>query len=276
MLVGQFKRHPGVKAPIGGPVLPRVSIDTLDRTLLSLVDAQGEYLLEYDVRPNELAPSQSTTLTGKDRVSGKTIVQTRTAGVITPSDARFNGQPVIEFGTGSGSTLNFSSDLRIDAPPPLGSFTGFIVAAIAPSLKATPALSRLISITKGSTSVAYLLFQSTGNILWGNSASSSQSAVIQAVNVPGGDVPFLITFSYNAVTNKVRIYLNGVLMSEATATVPFDIDSTCKIGIGGVAGQSTGVGWVGPIARLPMFRSELSAAQVAFIANPIKAKYGIA
>lgn len=272
MPIGFYRIHRNIDATTARGALPQVpeSQDPLDVALLKIVDAQGKQLLRYDIRPQELAPAPGFTLAGKDRVSNKQVIQTRTAAIITPSDARLNGQQAIEFPGGP----NPQSDLRVDAPPP-SSFTGFVAAAIAPSLKATPTTAHLLCLTKGSTIFGYLRLLSTGAILFGNSVSAAASASIPVANVPAGDVPFLIHFIMNRAANKVKIGINGITTAEGTPTAPFDPDPTVKMGIGSAAGQSSGFGWIGPISRMPILEGELSAAQIASVAGAMRTKYGI-
>jgi hypothetical protein len=276
MPIGQYRYNPDRPVPaVAG--LKKVDLNVLDQALLSVQDAQGIPLLKYDVRANELAPLNAYTLTGKDRISDKTLIQSRTAGTVIAADPLFNNRPTLNFGVGTGTNGAYSSDLRLESPLP-PSFTGFVVLSIAAALKNTPTNARILSFMKGTTSVGYLLLQSTGNILFGNSVSPAQAATILAANVPAADTPFVITYSYSRATGKVRIYLNGVFAGEGTASVAFDtLDPALKIGIGGLAGQGTATGWLGRIPRpLTMTEGVQTDAQVAMTTAALKAYYGIA
>lgn len=275
MPAGRFTIIRGVPAGAFSS-LPKIRSDATDIALGSVVDENGNSLLRYDIDPTELAAVDAFSLYGKERGSGKIVSAQRSGVGRISADATFNNSPVIVFGAGSGDTANQSSDLKIEAQP-TASFTAFFVVSIAAALKNAPTACRLFSIMKTGQTVITLSMLGNGGLNWGVSGIGAESASIATAAVPAADVPFILAISYGRGANRVRIYMNnGTLIDDGNPAAQLNFDSAMKMGFGGPAGFSTGLGFLGKMARGPMFDGELPGATIDTIMSALRTKYGVA
>ena len=265
----------GVAPPTNSGTLPKVSNGLLDRILAGVANDQGISLIKYDVNPAFLAPATGFSMYGVDRANGVPLQAARSAVTKVAADAAFNGRPVIEFTAGSGDTINQSSDLRMEIQPP-DSFTVFVVASIAASLKTTPVTSRLIFFGEPGKTICSLSLLSTGTVSFGTSSSSAESA-IPVGNVPAANVAGVYAFTYDKVANMNGIYLNNATMIDNyTPPTPYAFSSATRIGFGGPARASSAAGWLGKLGRADLFTGVLSTANFTTVMNGYKAEFGIA
>lgn len=275
-MTGRKKIIRGVTAPVG-VALPKISPnDTTDKILAGIVDDAGASRLISDIYPPEFDVATGYTMFGKDRGNGKVVSAKRSAVTRVASEPLFNDLPAFSFTDGSGDTAGLSGDLSEQVSMP-ASWSWFVVATIDPSLKTTPAVARLmyqIDVQPVSTR-CYLGMQANGNLVMGPSpADSNVSAVIQAVNVPAANVPFIVCGVYNAATQKTHIYLNSVGMQDAcNSTVAIAAENNDVLGIGGPAGYNAAQGWKGKIARALTYTGALSDAQITTVFDALYAKY---
>ena len=265
----------GVAPPTNSGGLPKVSNNSLDRLLGGVANDLGVSLIWHDVNPAFLALTTDYSMYGVDRANGVPVQSIRSAVTKVAADAAFNGRPVIEFTAGSGATAGQASDLRMEIQPP-DSFTVFVVASIAASLKAALATSRLIFVGEPGKTICALSFLSNGTMSFGTASSAAESA-IPAVSVPAANVAGVYAFTYDKEANTNGIYLNSAtLIDSSTPTTPYAFSSATRIGFGGPAGVNVAGGWLGKMARADLLTGVLSPANLATVMAGYKAEYGIA
>lgn len=274
-MVGRYKIIRGI--PAAAPGGPKIVMDATDTALAGIVNSSNVSVLRHDVNPAYLAPSGSYTLTGRDRGLGRTLTAQRaTVGKIA-SEPLFNNNPAINC---LAADVNGGPDLTMDDFWFDGaSMTWIAVVTIDPVLKASPRAAHIASIVRRDTPTNKIWLQlsltPTGEIVFTN---SEVYATIPAGSVPAANVPFVVACRYGFGSNKLSIFLNNnTLINEVTPSNVIDFTAQDQISIGGPGNiTKANRGWIGKIARVVTFQSELSSTTLATAIDALKAKYGIA